>query len=100
MGAHGVQSGQTRMPDKDIPADRTLLKVAEPVATESIREHSLAFGEYFLAEYQVTLCQKSARAAAVAPGCSALGECPAPGTCTQRAPSLSAISACSVTGQA
>ncbi len=100
MGAHGVQSGQTRMPGKDIPADRTLLKVAESVATDSVREHSLTVGECFLAEYQLTLSQKSARAAAVAPGCSALGECPAPGIRTYPAPSRSAMPACSVTGQA
>lgn len=100
MGAHGVQSGQTRMSGKDIPADRTLLKVAEPVVTDSGSEHFLAPGECFLAECQLTLCQKSARAAAVASGCSALGECPALGIWTQRAPSRSAMSACSVTGQA
>ena len=100
MGAHGVQSVQTRMPGKDIPGDRTLLKVAEPVATDSVPDHSLTFGESFLAEYQLTLCQKSASAAAVAAGCSAFGECPASGTRTYRASSRFAISACSVTGQA
>ncbi len=100
MGAHGVQSGQTRMPGKDIPADRTLLKVVDSVATVSIHEHSLAFEECFLAMCQVTLSQKSVSAAAVVSGCSALGECPAPGTRTQRAPSRPAMADCSVTGQA
>ncbi len=44
--------------------------------------------------------QKRASSAAVSPGRSVLGECPAPITDTWRAPSRSAIAACSGTGQA